>query len=77
VLFPSNGESRAQPIGEKLRLICTYGDPSSKSPPIEQDGAQVENWFWIDHGFQIKFSNEREVARSYFPATGQGTIIGK
>lgn len=78
VLFRGNGAGYTKrPVGETLKLICQYGDPSSKSVPVVRRGETYETWQWIEYGLQVELCEGHEVGRSRFAATGTGTYLGK
>jgi hypothetical protein len=78
VIFTNQGASYSvRPIDEIIKLICNYGDPTSRSPAVIRDGQKHETWIWVEHGIQIEMVDDKEVSRQYFPASGRGTYLGK
>ncbi len=74
VVFVNEGRSyKTEPLTETLKLVCEYGDPGDKSPPIYRDGARRETWLWYDHGFLVELRDGKVVDKKYFPASGAGT----
>lgn len=76
VLFVGPGY-KVRPLDEKIKLVCTYGDPSTRTPPIMRDGHMCETWLWIEHGLQLELQDGKEFSRSNFDAAGSGTYLGK
>ncbi len=66
------------PLTPQLQLICTYGDPTRRSPPkTNTAGQKLETWEWIEHGIRIDFVDGQEKRREHFAGTGRGTYIMK
>ena len=76
VLFVGPGH-RTQPLSEVMKLICAYGDPSERKPPVMRGGHMYETWQWIDQGIQIEFVDGQEGSRTHFKGTGSGTYLLK
>ena len=78
IVFSNTGGSyREQKPDEKTKLICTYGDPNSRVGPTRLEGQMVETWIWYEHGLKVVLTDGVETNRSYFPASGAGTYLGK
>lgn len=77
VIFYKKGGYKKQPLEEPVKLLCTYGDPTQRTPPLMKNGRKIENWIWIDHGIRIRLEDGKEVDRAYMTPTGTGTILGK
>jgi hypothetical protein len=78
VAFLRNGASYSvRPLAEPLKLICQYGDPSSRVPPFTADGERHEVWTWIEHGLQIEMIDGKVKNTKNFQGTGAGTILTK
>lgn len=79
VHFSSSGSSYdLQDLDPKTKLICDYGDPSSRRIFGKNSHGQIkETWIWVDQGLQIEFLDGIEVDRDYRTPTGQGTWLGK
>ncbi|MBI1785173.1 hypothetical protein HYR69_08515 [Candidatus Sumerlaeota bacterium] len=66
------------PLTPKLELICTYGDPTQKTPPKPDKGGRMhETWEWLEHGLRIEFVDGVELKREFFHGTGRGTYLMK
>jgi hypothetical protein len=76
VIFVGSGY-KVRPLDQKLKLVCTYGDPDDRSAPTMRDGATFETWRWIEYGIQIELMDGKEVSRTNFNASGSGTYLGK
>ena len=72
--FNADGSVTRNPVTQKLKLVCLYGDPSWKTPPSMDDrGHERESWTWIDHGIIIDLSDGEIMRKRNFTGTGQGT----
>ncbi len=77
VIFYKKGGYKKQPLDESVKLLCTYGDPTLRNPPVIKNGRKMETWIWIDRGIRIVLEDGKEVDRAYTTPTGSGTIISK
>lgn len=72
--FNSDGSVTRNPLTQKLKLICLYGDPTWKSPTTTDDrGHERETWTWMDRGIIIDLSDGEIMRRRNFTGTGEGT----
>ena len=78
VIFLRDGAAyRVKPLSDIFKLICQYGDPSSKSVPLMIDGTSHETWIWMEYGLQIELVEGQINQTKHFNATGKGTYILK
>lgn len=76
--FLEQGGYLEHPLTEQLKLICRYGDPTTKTPPKADDrGHMRESWSWIEAGLRIDFIDGAEYKREHFQGTGRGTYLIK
>lgn len=78
ILFRTNGNGyRSQPLSGAMRLVCLYGDPSTRSTPVERGGSTHETWIWIDRGIQVELVDGKPGKERHITATGSGTYLIK
>jgi hypothetical protein len=76
IVFLNNGKSyQSRELSDLMDLVCNYGDPSSRSPAVMAEGRRRETLIWIDRGVKAVLEDGKVVDKSYFPGTGQGTIM--
>ncbi len=77
--FLDSGAYLENPVSEKLKLICKYGDPSDKKAASFslKTGGKKETWIWYDFGIKVVFIDDLEISRERFQATGRGTWRAK
>lgn len=76
VIFIRGGASyQVRPLAEPMKLICQYGDPSSRVQPGVIDGERHETWTWVDNGIQIEMVEGKVKNTKNFQGTGSGTIL--
>lgn len=78
IVFNNAGTSyREQPLDELIALVCRYGDPNERKPPVMRNGQRHETWLWIEHGIQLHLVDGKVFERKAFQATGSGTYLLK
>ena len=69
-LFIDETSYRETPLGDKVRIICTYGDPEDIKKTSDTGGALLETWNYYSIGLILKFKDGRLVGQQRHPPMG-------
>ena len=62
------------PLADGLRLICRYGDPSSRTRETQRSDGLHQTWYWIENGLEVQFLDGNAIDQQCIAdCTGFGT----